>query len=122
MIFDAGGQLHVDSKLELLWTNPDPEASFAGDTKVKLNVNAYSCMYIVSTDAIVCLVITDNTGPYSLYSLGDYGADRRTVNVVDDGLVFDSGMSIGLTWSDNSITLSDNNKACVPLYIYGVSK
>lgn len=129
MIFDTGGQIYTDSKLTLLWTNPEPEGSFATDSKVTLDVDTYPWLYIVSkggtaanSEVVVNVISTDCEAEQAIYNVNDYGMDSRVVTIDEDGIVFGSGKSVGLNWSDNSITITSTNKVLIPFYIYGMSK
>lgn len=120
MIFDTGGR--VSYELNLLWSNPDPTSStFEPDDPIASEITNYRFLYVVlnssSGEYGVSILVNDDiiTKPQSVHMYDGIMVESRSATITADGLEFGNATTTSMT----NGTVSANNAAAVPLYIYG---
>ena len=111
----------------LLWTNPSPYATFAGQTVGIGALASYSAVLITfkiassGTYFVDAVVPVDSTTHYptfvNMVSSGACSAVRRAVTASGTGVVFGTGQYKVLP----SDARTDDNDTCVPVSIYAIA-
>ena len=128
MIFDTGGRFHEDSKIELLWTNPNPNVLIDSTiTTSQFNTSKYSFFLVVTkaqdslnqyeTNVILSHIGTEYRQKLSVLAYPQIFSRSVTVNM--DGLSFSANGAMSYV-DVNSTT--ESKPAAIPMYVYGVSK
>ena len=104
----------------LLWTNPRPTATFAGQT-VSVNLSGYAFVVVAygtsnAADARLTHLIHEKGRTSLCISLLQNKIVYRAQNgVSDSGITFGAGTSVSSYWS-----AATNNDVMIPVKIYGL--
>ena len=120
MIINADGSPKYESKIELLWENPEPTADFDEQT-IEIDTDHYAIFYIVMFDgtnnivACTSMILSEFRDGFQRTHFW-YGKRSywRSVTVTDTGLRF----GLGQTASSSTTTTGETSKA-IPYRIYG---
>ena len=121
MRYGTGGELARNggsgtTQIDLLWTNPNPDSSFAAQT-VSIDLSSYDAILVQMRNVYnggirgMGIVLKESIN----HSVGVFGTSetktfRRSVNASDTGVTFGAGYN-----GENS-----SSNAAIPLLIYGI--
>ena len=111
---EAINDLYISDKPILVWTNPNPNVNFVGQT-VSINLSEYKyIMIVVKANELDSKPRATNIVPVGQYNItriiGTNTSAYRDVTATTTGVTFTDGSNLSKVYND----------ACIPYKIYGI--